>query len=120
MDIRTTADGGDIDLTNGSLSLVSGTEAIAQHMAARLRTWQTESPYDRAAGVPWLQLAEQPVEALVYFAERAISGTPGVVELVERVRVFVDGATRQATATARVRVITGDVVDFSAPITIGA
>lgn len=116
MDVRLTADGGDIDLTNGSLSLVTGQDAIAQHVAARLRTWQLESPYNRGAGMPWLQLADQPVEALVYFAEREIVNTPGVVELVDRVAVQLDPATRVATCTARVRTITGEVVSFSADL----
>lgn len=117
MDLRLQADGGDVDMTNGSLSLVDGTDAIAQHMAARLRTWQTESPYDRRAGMPWLQLADLSAEAVQFFAEEQIAKTPGVVELVERVSITVDSTTRGMTATGRVRVITGDVVSFSIALT---
>lgn len=113
MDIRLTSDGGDIDLTAGSMSLVTGNAAIAQHMAARLRTWQTESPYDRAAGMPWLQLADQAPEAVAFFASQEILGTPGVLELVEPPALAFDTTTRSVTGTARARTISGDVASFS-------
>lgn len=116
MDIKLLADGTDVDMSSGGLELVRDAEAIAQHCLTRLRTWQTESHYDRLAGVPYLAGVfggDLPVEAAVYFLETELLGTPGVVGLVERVAIRVDTLTRAMTATAKVRTERNEVLSIS-------
>lgn len=106
MDVKVTGDGTDVDMSSGGLELVRDAAAIAQHVVTRLRTWQTESHYDRAAGVPYISGVfggELPVEAAVHFLELEALGTPGVQGLVERIAIDVDGTTRAMTASGKVR-----------------
>lgn len=106
MDVKLTGDGTDVDMSSGGLELLRGGQAIGQHAVTRLRTWQTESPYDRAAGLPYIGGilgGEVPVEAAEFFFEREIVTTPGIVGIITPVDVEVDGTTRalRGTATAR-------------------
>ena len=49
----------DVSLVNGVLSFVVGREAVAQSVTMAWRTWLGECVYDRAAGVPYLQVIFQ-------------------------------------------------------------
>jgi len=105
----------DLDITDGELSFVRGAEAIAQDVRMRLRTWLGETPYDQAAGVPYLQVIfERGVsqEAIRFVIENRILDTPGV-EQVTSLEVQVNPQTREATIVGRALLV-GDVeIDFS-------
>lgn len=117
MDLRLDANG-DLDITDGDLSFVTGLEAIAQDITMKLRTWLGESVYDRAAGVPYLQviftrgISIHSVRAILEEQIRRVEGVLDVLEL----EVSLDHATRVLTATGRVRADEG-VISLSFGVT---
>lgn len=96
--------------------LVRGGAAIAQHIQMRLRTFLGESPYNRAAGVPYEQVIMRKgttVNAVRAILENHILGTPGVTEVIE-LDLEYEPLTRKITGTGRVRG-GGDVITVSLP-----
>jgi len=80
MDFKIDASG-DMEIVDGELAYVTSAAAIAQHITMRLRTYLGESPYDRAAGVPYITVILQPNTP--QFSRESILnaivlGTPGV------------------------------------------
>lgn len=121
MDIKLTGDGTDVDMTSGGLEFVRGPYAIAQHIVTRLRTWQTESHYERAEGMPYangILGGDMPIDVVAFFVEERILGTPYVLGLVEPVLLNLDGATRAATGSAKVRTAEDEIIVV--PFTLGA
>lgn len=112
MDLRLTDD--DIDLTNGDLSFVTGKDAIAQHVAMRLRTWLGETVYDVTAGVPYLQVIFQgknpDLNSVRFILEQNVLRTPGVTGV--ELEVALDTATRVLSVTGTIESIEGEI-DFS-------
>jgi len=108
----------DLDITDGDLTFVRGAEAITQDIQMRLRTWLGETPYDQAAGVPYLQVIFQrgvELDAIQFILENRILDTPGV-EQVTNLDLDLDARTRVLTVTGRALLV-GDVeIDFSALI----
>lgn len=108
----------DLDITDGELTFVRGAEAITQDIQMRLRTWLGETPYDQAAGVPYLQVIFQrgvELDAIQFILENRILDTPGV-EQVTSLDLDLDARTRVLTVTGRALLV-GDVeIDFSALI----
>jgi len=108
----------DLDITDGELTFVRGAEAITQDIQMRLRTWLGETPYDQAAGVPYLQVIFQrgvELDAIQFILENRILDTPGV-EQVTNLDLDLDARTRVLTVTGRALLV-GDVeIDFSALI----
>lgn len=105
----------DLDITDGDLSFVTGIEAKRQHIEMRLRTWLAETPYDRAAGVPYLQVIFRrgtTLQAVEFILTQIVADTPGVLEVLDLTPTL-DRATRVLSVTGRARVAEGEV-DFSA------
>lgn len=109
MDLRLT--GYDLDITNGALSFVSGIEAVRQDIEMALRTWLQETPYDRNAGVPYLQVIFRrgTTPATVRFLiEQKILSRRHVTEVLSLESSF-DPATRQLTISGRVRALNTEI-----------
>ena len=113
MDILLTDD--DITFTQDQdLLLVTGQDAIAQHILMRLRVWLGETPYDESEGVPYLQVifkGTADLQATKFILTDNILRTPGVTG-AELDPLVLDSATRELTVTGRATTIEGDV-DFS-------
>lgn len=94
----------DLDMTNGDLSFVTGIEAVRQDIEMSLRTWLAETPYDRSAGVPYIQIIFQrgtTIDAIRFIIERHIAGIDGV-DGVNQLDTAVDKQTRTLTITGKV------------------
>ena len=112
MDLKNTA--GDMDLTNGDLSFVTGQDAIAQDINMKLGTWLGESVYDTTEGLPYLQVIFQgknpnlnEIKAIV---DAAVETVDGVIS--SDCTPALDRLTRVLTITGTAETIEGDV-DFS-------
>lgn len=103
---------GDIELENGELPLVSGSEEYAQFLKQKLRTFLGEWFFDIRLGLPYSQqifvkrLNVPTVEAI--FRNEIIT-TPGVIELQE-FDMTLDAATRTLTVSFRALTTEGEVV----------
>lgn len=74
----------DIDIADGELSLVSGPDAIAQHLLIRLRFVRGEWFLDNRIGIPYYEqiLLKNPnLVAIRGLYRLAILSTPGVEEM---------------------------------------
>lgn len=94
----------DLDITNGELSLVSGIDAVRQDVEIKLSTWLEETPYDRSAGLPYLQVffvRGVSVQAIRFAVQSKIESIDGVTDVLE-LDVELDRATRVITITGRV------------------
>jgi len=87
----------DLSVSDRDLAKVTGGDAIAQHLAQRLKTWMGEWFRDLREGVPYLQqvLVKQsnPV-VLDGIFKSVIVNTPGIVELTA-FDLLADSRTRQ-------------------------
>lgn len=95
----------DLDTTNAQLSLVSGTEAIAQHIGIRLRTFLGEWLLDEKVGIPYFTdiLVKNPNPAILQKIFRdCIAETPGVLS-IEDYEIDLDAATRELSITAKIK-----------------
>lgn len=112
MDLRLTDD--DIDITNGSLSFVTGQEAIAQDIKMALRTWLGESVYDTSAGVPYLQVIFKErnisLNAVRFILQQIVEARPGVISAL--LTPTIDTATRVLTIAGTAITIEGEI-DFT-------
>lgn len=101
---------GDIDVTGGAISTVSGQDEIAQLIRIAVLSFRGDDYYDTRIGVPWQDLMEKGVTAARIRDEvrRAIEGVPGVVE-VARIEVARVDDTRVYTLDFAARTIEGDV-----------
>ncbi len=76
----------DLLIENGDLSIVDGTDAIAQHLFIRLRSIRGDWFYDANVGIPYYFdiFTKNPSRVAVRSIFRnAITTTPGVLELQE-------------------------------------
>ena len=118
MDLQATSTG-DLDIVDGELAWVTGQDAIAQHIAFRLRTWLGESRYNTSEGVPYLQVIFRPGttdQSRRFILEQAVIGTPGVTGCTIDTPV-IDPETRACTVTGKAITVRGEV-EFN--ITVGA
>lgn len=79
-----------------------------------LRTWMGETPYDRTAGVPYLQIIFAPgttPQSVRFIVEQIIRSRVGVLDVLD-LDVQVDGD--EATITGRIRASDGEEVSFAA------
>ena len=75
---------GDLLITDFDLSLVTGTDQVAQNLAIRLRFFLGEWYLDNTAGIPYYEyiLIKAPNEIQVEsFLKEEISGTNGVTQI---------------------------------------
>lgn len=117
---------GDIMLTRGptgdqdEITLVTGAEAVAQHLTIRLRHFLGEWEMNTLEGIPFFRdiFVKAPDLSLVRdIFRQAIIGTPGVVS-VEEISVNIDTATRTAAITFRCTFEDGTVLDYTDPFII--
>lgn len=109
--------GGDMVIENGDVSIVTGQEAIGQHIEMRLRTWLGETVYDQAAGVPYLQVIfrkSTPIESIEAIIKQQVLDTPGVTGV--DLTLTADSSSRELTVTGTATTIDGDV-DFDVSLT---
>lgn len=99
---------GDIEMETDDINLV------VQRVTHRLMTWLRESPYDRSAGIPYVDgvFGLEPVEAMVFVLTQEILDTDGVDALVEP-PTYTLGDDRTLSISAEIRV-SGD----TAPVTL--
>ena len=108
---------GDLAITAGRPSIVSGSAAVAQRLRMRLGLWQGEWSLDTAIGFPWRRIygvpgTERLAETLL---RQAITSCPGVKTL-DRFTFTLNRSTRRASLTFAVTTITGEpavVADFA-------
>lgn len=116
------ADNTDIGIVGGNLTIVDGTDAIAQHLLIRLRFFKGEYQLDRSIGVPYFEdiFVKNPSLVVVRAIMReVILETPGVLEIT-RFDLSVDSAIRQLNVDFTVQVSTSDeLLDFSETFLIG-
>jgi hypothetical protein len=110
MDLLVTSTG-DLAIVDGELAWVTGQDAIAQHIAFRLRTFLNESRYNLSAGVPWTQVIFRPgtpPQSIKFILGQTVMETPGVTgcTLNEIIR---DPETRAATVSGTATTIEGEV-----------
>ncbi len=115
MDLKHTAS--DIDITNGELSFVTGLDAVRQDIEMTLRTFLEETPYDRSAGVPYLQLIFRKsvtAEAVRFILLEIVLAIDSVTEVLQ-LDVVLDRATRELTLTGRARAL-NEELDFTVEV----
>lgn len=105
-------DDGDLDLSSGTVTLVSGVDAVAQRIRGRLRLWRGEWFADLTVGVPCLTFLGQKNAAgrAESVLRQAIANCPGVASLLSFSLAF-DAAARHATVVFRARTTDGQVVE---------
>ncbi len=99
--------GWDLVIRSGDLVLTraeSRAAEVAQRVVYRLSTWLGESPYDRLAGVPYIEtvFGFEPVPGVVAFLTQIVLDTEGVDELLDDPVFLLDGRTLSITFTIRV------------------
>lgn len=93
---------GDLDTTNGELTIVDGGERMAQQTKIRLRMFLSEWFLDERQGMPWFQLILAvkpfPEEYATSKIRQAILSVPGVIS-VRNLVLTPDSASRQLTVS---------------------
>jgi len=114
MDFQLNSDG-DILIENGEFPVVTGPDAVAQHVVMRIRTWLAECIYDRSVGVPYIQIIFTQrgiTEVQVEFILRGVIETvPGVDEIIS-LDLELDRALGTLSGTGKV-LVQEEPVDFT-------
>lgn len=104
---------GDIDTTDNALSLLTGYDAIAQHLQIRLRTFLGEWFLDQRIGMPYFEefLVKNPNKLVLDSRIReCVLETPGIIA-VGAIDYELTGATRSLAVSFTATLQSGD--DFS-------
>lgn len=107
--------GSDLDLTGHQISLVTGSDAIAQQLELRLRMFLGEHFLDTRLGIPFYRdvLVKNPnIPLLRSIFKEAILTTPGVVSLQD-LQVVVNAAARQLELSFSATVDTDEILTYS-------
>lgn len=99
-------DGGDLDITRATPSLVRGADAIGQHVRIRLRMVKGEAFQAPDEGMPYFDtIFEKGTRgaAIAAIFRRAILDTPGVLEILD-FDATQDPSTRRFLMSFQVRV----------------
>ena len=113
MDVELNSDW-DIEPTGSNLTLVTGADAIKQHLGQRLKTFYGEWFLDMEKGIPYFQqvLKKNPDPVVIdSIFKREIIDTPGILQLLE-FDLSIDNATRILALSFKVLSIDGEI-DFS-------
>lgn len=105
----------DLDLTGDQLSLVSGVDAIRQHLAIRLQLFRGEWFLDTRVGIPYYQsiLIKNPdLIAVRGIYTQAILATPGV-ESIGKFDLTFDTSIRKLVISFECVVDTGETLTFT-------
>ncbi len=103
-------DCGDIDYTNGKLTIVTGVDAIRQRWLIYIRTFLGEWFLDQSIGVPYYQRVLKKAVSrneLKQVFKTATLEVPGVVQVVSVIVDNLDTAARRAEVTVTC-IVTGD------------
>jgi hypothetical protein len=103
--------GRDLNIDTGDLQIVTGPEAIAQHLRIRFRFFFAEWFLDRRLGVPYFQriLIKNPGTNVVRsIMRKVITATPGVLALISLDTVY-EGEIRKLTVRFEARIEGSDV-----------
>ena len=87
---------GDIDVTNGRMSLAEGEAAIEQQLRIRFRFFYKEWFLDERLGFPWIEdafIKNPNFNLLRYHCQRTILTTPGITAL-NSLEISQDKSTR--------------------------
>jgi len=104
-------DQGDLAIENGDLVLLTGADAIRQHLKIRLRTFKGEWFLDQRLGVPYFDkiLVKNPsLPQVTSLYRKVITDTPGVTALLD-LAVSLDNAARRLTVTFAAETTDGPV-----------
>lgn len=105
---------GDLKITNNSLTLTTGLEAIRQHLQVRFQMFFGEWFLDTEVGVPWFQDVLQKQSSFTVVSE-ILKGvaldTPGILQLLKFNFDYV-AATREITLEIQC-LSTEGIIDFS-------
>ena len=107
MDIKINQDGY-LVLQNGDFVLVRNGDAVLQSLTMRLRTWLEESPYNRSAGTPYLQVVFKPgtsLQSTKFILEQISLGTQGITGI--DLTLDLDRETRVLSVTGTAQGIDG-------------
>lgn len=110
-------DAGDLSLVDGKLSLIDGSEALAQRLRCRLQLFRGEWFLDDSWGLPWFQSILRKTSDLVAvrsLLRAAIASIPGVKQ-VTRVKLSREPSTRKLSVQAQVQSDAG-TADLSAGV----
>lgn len=103
-------DGWDLVLEDGDVVLFGSddlTAEVAQRVVYTVMTWQGESPYDLAAGLPYLDgiFGFEPVPGVAGLITQAIADTEGVAEVDESPVYSLDTTTHELSISVGIRVV---------------
>jgi len=108
---------GDIKIVGGDLSLLTGIDAVEQHLKQRLKTFYGEWFLNKAIGVPYFEqvfVKNFNANILDSVFKKIIIETPGVIQLLE-FALEIDSSAREFFLTFKASVAEG-VIDFSEAI----
>lgn len=108
--IADSGDGWDLVLEDGDVVLFGAddlTAEVAQRVVYTVMTWQGESAYDRAAGLPYLDgiFGFEPVPGVAGLITQAIADTEGVAEIDESPSYLLDTTTHELSISVGIRVV---------------
>lgn len=97
----------DLVLEDGDLVLVhdvSHAAEVAQRVVYRLMTWLAESPYDRGAGLPYLDgiFGFEPLPGVAGLLTQTILETEGVTEIIGAPDYILDGGRLSYSVAIRI------------------
>lgn len=108
----------DLVITNGDLSLVKGSDAIAQSVQQRLQMFYQEWFLDNTQGVPYFQniLVKQPnFDVVTATIQNCILATPGITELVGYSYQYTN-STRVLTIAFQAKCTNGQIISVSTTV----
>lgn len=113
-------DSGDLDTSSGDIALVSGVDAVVQHVRQRFSTIQGEWFADVNVGFPHNELiGERPEPSLVKLLfERFFASCIGVSR-IENFSANFDAQSRTYNVSGDIVAVDGEVIATAEPFTIG-
>lgn len=98
--------GWDVSLVDGDLVLLAEDSVldVSQRIVYALSTWYGESPFDRTAGVPYLDgvFGFEPIPGVAALLRSVVEGVEGVAEVVGELDLILDGRTLRISGTVRI------------------
>lgn len=114
-DLKLTTDG-DLDLSTNDMQLVSGDDAITQHLKIRFQFFLGEWFLDESVGIPyWTEVfvKDPNLTAIRSFYRETILTTPGIASLAEPLDLDFDSSTRVLDVAFTAVKDDGETLDFS-------
>ena len=111
----------DLLIENDNLSIIDGTAGYEQNLVIRLRFFKGDWFLDQRLGVPYYDdiFLKNPDLILVRTIFREVILETAGTDSIERFDLSVDSATRIMSLSFTVKLITGEIVDFSREFLIG-